>query len=80
MQPDATRPSQASTSPTIVPTLYVAFDLGGTSWKLATTTGPGQAPRLQTVPARALDRTLRELTRAKTRFHLAADAPHRQLL
>lgn len=75
MQPDATHPSQASTSPTIVPTLHVAFELGGSSWKLATTTGPGQAPRLQTVPARALDRTLRELARAKARFHLAGDAP-----
>jgi transposase len=75
MQPDATRPSQSSTALAIVPTLYVAFELGSTSWKLATTTGPGQAPRLQTVPARALDRTLRELTRAKTRFHLPAEAP-----
>jgi transposase len=75
MQLDATRSRQASTWLVIVPTLYVAFELGGNSWKLAATTGPGQAPRLRTVPARALDRTLSELARAKTRFQLAVDAP-----
>ena len=51
------------------------LELGGSSWKLAATTGPGQAPRLRTVPARALDRTLSELARAKTRVHLAAETP-----
>jgi transposase len=75
MHTDPTRTSQGSTALAIVPTLYVAFDLGGSSWKLAATTGPGQAPRLRTVPARALDRTLGELARAKARFHLAPDAP-----
>jgi transposase len=30
---------------------------------------------LRTVPARALDRTLSELARAETRFHLAAETP-----
>ena len=75
MRTDTTRTSQGSTTPTIVPTLYVAFELGGSSWKLAATTGPGQAPRLRTMPARALDRTLGELARAKTRFRLAPDAP-----
>ncbi len=75
MHTDTTRPSQGSTTPTIVPTLYVAFELGGSSWKLAASTGPGQAPRLRTVPARALDRALGELARAKTRFQLAPDAP-----
>jgi transposase len=75
MHTDTTRPSQGSTALVIVPTLYVAFELGGSSWKLAATTGPGQAPRLRTVPARALDRTLSELARAKARFHLATDAP-----
>lgn len=75
MQPDATRLTQSTTPPTIVPTLFVAFELGGSTWKLAATTGPGQAPRLRTVPARALDRTLSELARAKRRFALDADAP-----
>jgi transposase len=58
-----------------VPTLFVAFELGGSTWKLAATTGPGQAPRVRTVPARALDRTLGELARAKLRFALDAEAP-----
>jgi transposase len=75
MQPDATRHSQGTTPLRIVPTLYVAFELGGTTWKLAATTGPGQAPRLRTVPARAFERTLGELARAKARLHLPADAP-----
>jgi transposase len=75
MDTDPTRTSQASISPTIVPTLYVALELGGSSWKLAATTGVGRAPRLRTVPARALDRALAELARAKAHFHLAADAP-----
>ena len=75
MHTDPTRTSQGTIPPTIVPTLYVAFELGGSSWKLAATTGPGQAPRLRTVPARALERTLSELARAKARLQLAPDAP-----
>jgi transposase len=58
-----------------VPTLYVAFELGGSTWKLAATTGPGQAPRVRTVPARTLARTYDELARAKARFHLDAATP-----
>jgi transposase len=75
MSTDPTRTSQGSTSPTIVPTLYVAFELGGSSWKLAATTGLGQPPRLRTLPARALPRALDELARAKARFHLDPAAP-----
>ena len=75
MYTDPTRTSQATTSPTIVPTLYVAFELGGSSWKLAATTGLGQPPRLRTLPARALPRALDELARAKARFHLDPAAP-----
>jgi len=75
MYTDPTRTSQAPTSPTIVPTLYVAFELGGSSWKLAATTGLGQPPRLRTLPARALPRALDELARAKARFHLDPAAP-----
>jgi len=75
MYTDPTRTSQATTSPTIVPTLYVAVELGGSSWKLAATTGLGQPPRLRTLPARALPRALDELARAKARFHLDPAAP-----
>ena len=75
MRSDATRPGESTIPPTDVPTLYVAFELGGSTWKLALTTGPGQAPRLRTVPARALTRVYDELARAKARFHLAPEAP-----
>jgi len=75
MRTDPTRTSQGSTLPTIVPTLYVAFELGGSSWKLAATTGLGQPPRLRSLPARALPRALDELARAKARFHLDPAAP-----
>lgn len=75
MQADATRPTEGSTTPLVMPTLYVAFELGGSTWKLAATTGPGQAPRVRTVPARAVARTYDELARAKTRFQLAPSAP-----
>ena len=75
MRPDATHPSEWSSTPVIVPTLYVAFELGGSTWKLAATTGAGQPPRLRTVPARALARTYDELARAKDRFHLDQAAP-----
>src|SRR4029079_3336136 len=63
MRPDTTRPGESSTPRVIVPTLYVAFYLGGSTWKLAATPGPGQPPRLRTVPARSLTRTLDELAR-----------------
>jgi transposase len=55
--------------------LFVAFELGGSTWKLAATIGAGQAPRLRTVPARGLTRTLDELARAKARFQLDPAAP-----
>lgn len=75
MRSDATRPRESTIPPVVVPTLYLAFELGGKTWKLAITTGPGQAPRLRTVPARDLTRVADELTRAKARFHLDPDAP-----
>jgi len=75
MRPDATRPSESSIPPVSVPTLFVAFELGGSTWKLAATIGAGQAPRLRTVPARGLTRTLDELARAKARFQLDPAAP-----
>lgn len=59
-----------------MPTLYVAFELGGSSWKLAATTGPGQPPRLRTVPARSLTRTFDERARAKARFQYARRFAH----
>jgi transposase len=55
--------------------LYLAFDLGWTSWNLAFTTAMAQKPRLRTIPARDLDGLQREIQRAKQRFGLPASAP-----
>ena len=69
----ATHASHPNTTAT--PTLYLAFDLGWTSWSLAFTTGMAQKPRLRTIPARDLDALRREVERAKQRFGLPADTP-----
>jgi transposase len=69
----ATHTDQSNT--TIVPKLYVALELSWTSWKLAFTVGPGQSPRLRTIPARNTELLLREIDKAKARFGLPADAP-----
>ena len=58
-------------------TLFMALDLGQTRWKLASTTGLTQSPRIQTIPARDLWRVRSAIERAKTRFGLAAEAPVR---
>ena len=65
MRPAATRPRASST-------LYVAFELGNTEWKLAMTPSLDQAPRVATMPARDLQVLAAELTRAKTHFGLTA--------
>jgi transposase len=57
--------------------LYLAFELGEHDWKLAFTIGLGQKPRLRSMPARDLPRLQEEITKAKQRFLLAADAPVR---
>jgi transposase len=57
------------------PKLYLALELGWTSWKLAFTTGAAQGPRLRTIPARDLDGQRREIGRARRRFDLPDDAP-----
>jgi transposase len=59
----------------ILPTLLLAFELGERTWKLGFTTGLGQQPRIRQIPARATDRLVEELARAKARFRLPADAP-----
>ncbi len=55
--------------------LYLAFELGWTSWNLAFTTGMAQKPRLRTIPARDLDGLQREIQRAKHRFGLPETTP-----
>ena len=65
----ATRTIEATA---IESTLFVAFELGESSWKLACTVGLGQRGRQRTVVARDLAGVRREVTRAKQRFGLAA--------
>src|SRR5262249_31511329 len=50
--------------------LFLALELGETSWKLAFTTGMGQKPRERTITARDRVALLREITRAQQRFGL----------
>jgi len=53
--------------------LYVAFELGERTWKLAFTVGRRQRPRVRTVSATDLVAVLQEIQRAKERFGLASD-------
>jgi hypothetical protein len=52
----------------VVPTLFVAFELGETSWKLAFASGFGQRARLRTVAARDVVAVRREIAQAKVRL------------
>jgi transposase len=55
------------------PTLFLACELGVTTWKLGFTTGAAQRPRERTMPAGALQVLLEEMARAKQRFGLPND-------
>jgi transposase len=57
------------------PTMYVAFELGKTTWKLAMTCGLGVKPWLQTVPGGDVPAVMRALTAGRRRFGLPAAAP-----
>jgi transposase len=57
--------------------LFLAFELGEGTWKLAFTSGLGQPPRGRTIAARDRAALLREIQRAKQRFDLPAEAPVR---
>ncbi|HUF52921.1 MAG TPA: hypothetical protein VMR52_04000 [Dehalococcoidia bacterium] len=67
----------AATRPRARPTLYVAFELGNTEWKLAMTTSIEQAPLVRTMPSRELKTLEAEIARAKAHFGLSATAPVR---
>jgi transposase len=57
------------------PTMYVAFELGKKTWKLAMTCGLGVEPWLRTVPGGDLAAVMRALTAGRQRFGLPAAAP-----
>jgi transposase len=69
--PAATRTDQATTHR---PTLFLAFELGVTTWKLGFTTGMAERPRERTMTARDVHSLDAEMTRAKRRFGLPDDA------
>src|SRR5262245_6960632 len=71
----ATHASDRTT--TAVAPLYLAFELGWTSWGLAFGTAPALPPRRVTIPARDLDSLCREIDRARRRLGLPDDAPVR---
>ena len=64
------------TAPAAAP-LYLAFELGWTSWGLAFSTAPALPPRRVTIPARDIGSLRREIDRARHRFGLPSSAPVR---
>jgi transposase len=56
-------------------TLHLALDLGNRTWKLAFTIAVATPPRVRTIPARDLKQLATEITVAKARFGLGAEAP-----
>lgn len=62
-------------TPTAGPTLYLAFELGWSTWDLAFTTGMAQKPRLRTMTARSTEVLRAEIQAAKKRFGLPEDVP-----
>jgi transposase len=69
MRPAATRPDGA-----MVPTLYLAFELGNTEWKLGLTAAVDRPVLMRTVAARDLAALEREIARAKVHFGLPPSA------
>jgi transposase len=55
-------------------TLFMSFELGSTTWKLAFATTRGMRPRLRTIASRDLGRLRAEIAQAKKRMGLTADA------
>jgi transposase len=71
----STKQTPAVAAPGPKPTLYLAFELGWTEWKLAFATGPADNPRLRSLAGRNTEALLREVAKAKQRFNLPEDAP-----
>jgi transposase len=55
------------------PTLYLAFELSNTKWRLGFTVGLGQNPRERTIAAGDVGALEWEIGRAKERFHLGEE-------
>jgi transposase len=63
-----------TTRPELIPALLVALEIGTREWKVATTVGLGQAPRIHTIPGGDFQALVEELVSAKRRFGLPAAA------
>ncbi|MCP4901103.1 MAG: transposase [bacterium] len=59
---------------TINPTLFIAFELGWKTWKLASTVGLGQKPRNSTIPAGDQKAVIKEISKAIERFGLSSSS------
>jgi transposase len=55
--------------------LLLAFELGQRAWKVGSTPGISQRPRVRQIAGGAIGLVLEEIARAKRRFGLPADAP-----
>ena len=64
---------QATPQDITTPTLYLAFELGGSKWKLAFGISP-RRQRIRDVPARNVSAVLREIEQAKIKFDLPTHA------
>lgn len=73
----ATITRSSESTAVMVSTLFVAFELGSTRWKLACAVTHGRAPRLRSVRAGHLATVWQEIAKAKTHFGLDAGAPVR---
>ena len=62
-----------TTRPRATDTLYLAFELGNTTWTLAMTPSLERPPLRRVVPARDLAAVEAALAQARAHFHLAAD-------
>ena len=58
----------------IRPTLFMAFELGMSEWKLGFTIGLGQKARRRTITAGNLEKVQKEIAAAKKRFQLSETA------
>lgn len=69
-----TEATYSSNTTTTTPALYLACELGSTTWVLAFTTAPAQRARLRRIAAGDVEARAREIAAAKERFGRAADA------
>jgi transposase len=70
LTPDCSNNSGAATA-----SLYLALELGWSSWTIAFTTGFTQKTRRRIIPARNLEALMREVEKARKHFRLSGEAP-----